>query len=200
MPNFPAVPEFPRPSSSSRKAKDDNCCSRTERCCCAVATWLPISIVYGATAWAIYVNGYLIGISFISGFLGIYSLLPSHLQPVASQIVSFMLLELGIFGVKLMAGWFLAALALILYALCIWSYSIAVFTNPLSPIDAVPTPHTSPNNISTFISQLLPISAFLPPFSSPFFLVTPPVTHNRTTATPTSPNTPPPPTPPCNPT
>jgi hypothetical protein len=85
MPNFPAVPEFPRPSSSSRKAKDDNCCSRTERCCCAVATWLPISIVYGATAWAIYVNGYLIGISFISGFLGIYSLLPSHLQPVASQ-------------------------------------------------------------------------------------------------------------------
>lgn len=55
-----------------------------------------------------------------------------------------MLLELGIFGVKLMAGWFLAALALILYALCIWSYSIAVFTNPLSPIDAVPPPHTHP--------------------------------------------------------
>jgi len=87
MPNFPAVPEFPSSSSSTaaaagRKAREDNCCSRTERCCWAVATWLPISIVYGATAWAVYVAGYLISISFISGLLGMipYVFDPLHVS------------------------------------------------------------------------------------------------------------------------
>src|SRR5579862_830798 len=38
---------------------------------------------------------------------------------------------------KLIPGWTLAVLALTLYALCIWSYSVAVFTDPGSPIEAV---------------------------------------------------------------
>ena len=167
MPNFPAVPEFPRPSSSSRKAKDGGCCSRTERCCCAVATWLPISIVYGATAWAIYVNGYLISISFISGFWGMFSAL--HLPPPSRSLAKQFprcFDNLVILCMVLMAGWILAVLALILYTLCIWSYSVAVFTDPLSPIDAVappPFPNTIPRISTHTLSSIPNPSPNLPP-------------------------------------
>ena len=71
MPTFPPVPGFPRPSISPQLSKTDNCCSRTERCCWTFATWLPIAIVYIATLWAVYVNVYLISLSFTKGFTGI---------------------------------------------------------------------------------------------------------------------------------
>ena len=112
MPSLPPMTEFPRSESSPRKSSGDGCCSRTERCCCAIATWLPISVVYGATLWAAYVNVYLISISFLSGVLGI--------SPNITYI-----------------GWFLGILSLMLYGLCIWSYTVAVFKDPGSPIEAV---------------------------------------------------------------
>ena len=74
MPTFPPVPEFPRPNISPQLSRTDNCCSRTERCCCAFVTWLPISIVYVATLWAVYVNVYLISLSFIKGGKGMIRL------------------------------------------------------------------------------------------------------------------------------
>ena len=118
MPNFPPLPDFPRPNLSP-KTKTDNCCSRTERCCWTIATWLPISIVYGATLWAVYVGAYLIAVSFIKGLLGTYPL---------------------VVKLRVCLGWFIAWLVVGLYGLCIWSYSVAVFTDPGSPIDAVPPP------------------------------------------------------------
>src|SRR5436190_9419073 len=71
MPNFPAAADFARPAPTSRLSKSDTCCSRAERCCWTFATWLPIAIVYGATTWAVYVNVYLLSISFVKGLQGL---------------------------------------------------------------------------------------------------------------------------------
>ena len=73
MPTFPPVPEFPRPNISPQLSRTDNCCSRTQRCCWAFVTWLPVTIVYGATLWAVYVNVYVISLSFAKGAKGISS-------------------------------------------------------------------------------------------------------------------------------
>lgn len=116
MPTLLPLPEFPHPTSP-RPSKPANCCSPIERCCWTVATWIPICIVYGATLWAIYVNAYLISISSITGFKGL----------------SFSVAKLTI-------GWCLSFLALTLYGLCIWSFSVAVFTDPGSPIEVVSRP------------------------------------------------------------
>lgn len=70
MPTFPAVPNFARSNLSPRSSKTDNCCSRTERCCWTFATWFPVAILYVATLWAVYVNVYLISLSFIKGIKG----------------------------------------------------------------------------------------------------------------------------------
>ena len=129
MPNFPPLPDFPR-STPSPKTKADNCCSRTERCCWTIATWLPISMVYGATLWAIYVSAYLIAISQIKGLQGRPHPLPNLIFPTLEA------------QAKCRIGWLIACLVVALYALCIWSYSVAVFTDPGSPIEVVLSPHT----------------------------------------------------------
>lgn len=48
-------------------------------------------------------------------------------------------------------GWLIACLVVALYGLCIWSYSVAVFTDPGSPIEAVLSPHRP----SLFLSLVL---------------------------------------------
>ena len=91
-----------------------------ERCFFVLATWLPISIVYGATGWAVFVNVFLVCIRFVGGFFGIHVCWRMKLT--------------------LLLGWVLGILSLMLYGLCIWSYSVAVFTDPGSPLEAVWTP------------------------------------------------------------
>lgn len=73
MPTFPPVPEFPRPNISPQLSRTDSCCSGTQKCCWTFVTWLPITIVYGATLWAVYVNVYVISLSFAKGATGISS-------------------------------------------------------------------------------------------------------------------------------
>ena len=60
-----------RAMSPARLSTSESCCSRTERVCWVLATWAPVSIVYGATTWAVYVNTYLLAISFVKGPKGI---------------------------------------------------------------------------------------------------------------------------------
>ena len=73
MPTFPPIPEFPRPNISPQLSRTDSCCSRTQRCCWTFVTWLPITVVYGATLWAVYVNVYVVSLSFAKGATGISS-------------------------------------------------------------------------------------------------------------------------------
>ena len=61
----------PRTMSPPRLSTNESCCSRAERVCWVLATWVPVSIVYGATTWALYVNTYLVAINFVKGLKGI---------------------------------------------------------------------------------------------------------------------------------
>jgi hypothetical protein len=97
------------------------CCAAAERSCFVFATWTPITIVYGATLWAVFVNVFLLCIRVLGGIQGAVNSACGRVN----------------------LGWTLALLGSGFYAMCIWSYSVAVFTDPGSPLEAVPPPHTS---------------------------------------------------------
>jgi hypothetical protein len=58
--------------SPPRLSTGESCLARTERVCWVFATWAPVAVVYGATTWAVYVNAYLLAVTFVKGSLGTF--------------------------------------------------------------------------------------------------------------------------------
>lgn len=103
-----AISRSPSPSTSSPTHRRlKTCARRCERLCCTVATYFPLAFVYGLTTWAVSVEA----------SLGIRTTSSSPTVPTSRRLLSF-------FGVCN-------------YILLNTCYTVAVFTDPGSPLQSL---------------------------------------------------------------
>ena len=109
----------PSPPSSPSLRRHRPWARRCERRCCSVLSCFPLVFVYGLTSWAVWVEA---GI----GFLPIKAWTGRIVVDVSIATVT---------DIRVLVGYTTSALGVILYVLLNWSYTVAVFTNPGSPMD-----------------------------------------------------------------
>lgn len=109
MPTYSSPSSSPPPTASRRRMR--NCAHRIERVCCALATYFPLAFVYGLTTWAVWVDA----------SLGLGKTGNAERQHLTASIRLTSLL------------------GVIFYLLLNTSYTIAVFTDPGSPLNGPAT-------------------------------------------------------------
>lgn len=104
--NFDDMPTLSASPPTSPRRTRRSWARRVERCCCQTVSYFPLSFVYGLTTWAVWVE---VSVAFLG------------LQPGETNTAWYAYLK--------------AALGVGLWGLLNSSYTIAVFTNPGSPLD-----------------------------------------------------------------
>ena len=113
----------PSPSLSpgSRKRRSQSWAAKCERCCCSVVTYLPLVFVYGLTTWAIWVEA---GIGF----------LPRSSTWKGNVYISYNY-DFAATDNSCNVGHLASIFGVFLYLILNWCYTIAVFTDPGSPLN-----------------------------------------------------------------
>ncbi|ETN41945.1 uncharacterized protein HMPREF1541_03884 [Cyphellophora europaea CBS 101466] len=105
MPTYSSPSSSPPPTASRRRMR--NCAHRIERLCCALATYFPLAFVYSLTTWAVWVEA----------SIGLGKTGSAEHQHLTTSVRLTSLV------------------GVILYLLLNTSYTVAVFTDPGSPLN-----------------------------------------------------------------